>query len=217
MMVAGLVESLATSWPFQCRRCWLRTRCEEKRMLVFRLARILTLVVVAAAALGTLQAASAATFAGVGQHTLTSANLAFNAGTPLSGGSICTSSIFEVNVAAGGATATVTGATFTGCTGTGSQSGTITVAATGFPWSITRTAAGVFTIDSVTVNELFESSGLILTLRGNLPGGTINCTTHTITYVNNGPLTVTADPVGLDAVATVSGHLRDDQNSLCVT
>jgi hypothetical protein len=185
-------------------------------MLVFRLVRILSLVTVAAA-LGISHAAAAATFDGVGTHSLTSSNLSFTS-AGLNGGSVCSSSVFTANVATGGATATVTGATFDGCTGTDGLAGfPVTVTVTNLPWTFTRTGAGAFAIDGIhLVVDVRLILSLSFTYGGNLGSGTINNTTHTVTYNNATGLTATASTGG-SASATVSGDFRDDQNSLAVT
>jgi hypothetical protein len=213
MMVAGLVESPATSWSIARQAVSARSRCKEERMLVFRLVRIMTVALMAA--LGLAHAASAANFDGVGQHTLTSSNLSFTS-AGLGGGVSCTQSVFEVNVAAGGATATVTGATFDGCNGLDALSPFVAdVSASGFPWTITRTATGAFTIDGVRVTANVTGA-FPVDFFGSLPG-TINNGTHVVTFAGSG-LTATATTTpDQTAPATVSGTFTDDQGSLAVT
>jgi hypothetical protein len=218
MMVAGLTEGLAASWSTVSATS-MRTHGKEKRMLVFRLMRTVA-VVVATAALGIAHTASAANFDGVGQHTLTSSNLSWTSAGLNDAGMRCTSSIFEVNVASGGATATVTNGSISGCAGT---TGLFTglpadVSASGFPWTITRTALNTFTIDGVRLVFNVTGSGNY-DFTGALTGGTINCMTHVVTYTNAGDLTITATvgPPDATAPATVSGTFTDDQGTLCVT
>jgi hypothetical protein len=181
-------------------------------MLVFRLVRILTLVMVTGA-LGVTHAASAATFDGVGNHTLTSSNLSFN-WPALGAGWSCTSTIFEVNVPAGGATATLTGVTVSSCVGTGALAGVpADVTVTNLPWEFTRTAAGTFDITGIHMTLNF--TGVTnATLEGNLEGS-INNTTHTVTFANSPGLTLTS-AIG-NSPQTVTGDFRDDQNTLAVT
>ena len=179
---------------------------------------LLIISALAMAAFAMPSLASATIFDGAGTHGLTSSNLSFTS-AGLGGGSICTSSTFTVNVATGGATATVTGARFTGCTGTDLVVGTPTdVTATGFPWFITRTAAGAFTVDGVRVLVNFTGA-FPVDLSGNLTNGTINCGTHVVTYTGANGLTATTTPPAAMATApaTVSGTLTDDQQTLCVT
>jgi hypothetical protein len=188
-------------------------KLSKKSLLLF-----ISAIAMAAFAMPSL--ASAANFDGVGQHTLTSSNLSFTSAGLNDAGTRCTSSIFEVNVASGGATATVTSASFSGCAGT---TGPVTglpadVSASGFPWTITRTALNTFTIDGVRVAANITGFGVV-DLTGSLTGGVINCTTHVVTYTNAGDLTATATvgPPDATAPATVSGTLTDDQGTLCVT
>jgi hypothetical protein len=183
-------------------------------MLVFRLVGILTLVTVTAA-LAIAQAASAATYDGVGTHTLTSSSLGITIAAPLNWGWDCASSVFQVNVPAGGASATVTGATFSGCVGTDALNGVpADVTATNFPWEITRTGVGAGTIDGIHVVFNLTAAATIVTLSGNLPVA-INNTTHTVTFSNATGLTATSG--GVSASTVVNGDFRDDQNSLGIT
>jgi hypothetical protein len=182
-------------------------------MLVFRLVRILTLVMVTAT-LGASQVASAANFDGVGNHTLTSSNLGFSVPS-LGWGMSCASSIFEVNVAATGATATVTAATFDGCVGTGLLSAPAVGTATNFPWEITTSGVpGQFTIDGIHITFDFPSIGVSWTFEGNLEG-TYNNTTNTATFASSTGLTATTS-LG-NGPALVTGTLADDQHTLRVT
>jgi hypothetical protein len=181
-------------------------------MLIFRLVRILTLVTVGAA-LGISQAASAATFDGVGNHTLTSANLSFTS-TGLGAGWSCTSSRLEVTVAA--ASARVTAVTFDSCTGTDGLAGVgATLTATNLPWTVTPVGDAIL-IDGVHAVAHFPAVGLSLTLEGNLAGGTVANASHTVTYGSGLGLTMTASTGGSGSV-TVTGDLRDDQGTLAVT
>jgi hypothetical protein len=177
---------------------------------------LLFLPAIATAAFAMPSLASAATFDGVGNHTLTSNNLSFTAGAPLNAGSICSSSVLEVKVAVGGATATVTGGTFTGCTGTDGLVGIPAhVTGTGFPWTITRNAVGVFTIDGIHLAVVITGVSPIVTVSGNLGGGTIDNATHTVTYTKAPGLTETF--AGFSVAAPVSGDFRDDQGTWAVT
>lgn len=170
---------------------------------------------VATVALALPSMASAADFDGVGNHTLTSSNLSFNA-PAFGAGAACTSSVFELNVATGGASASFTGATSTGCTGTGALAGIAAhVIYTGFPWTLTRSAPGVFTLHGVHVVAIYTAAGVILTLAGTLHGVQVNNATHTVTLNNATGLTATVN--GSTAAATVSGDLIDDQGSFAVT
>jgi hypothetical protein len=213
MVVAGLAESSVTTMVHSVSAMSARTRYKEERMLGFRLVRILTLVTVTAA-FGTSHAASASTFDGVGNHTLTSANLSFTS-VGLGGGSICLLSIFEVNVASA-TSATVTNATFTGCNGTdGLAPFTAVPTVTGLPWRVTPVGDGV-TIDGIHIVVHFPGSGITVTLTGNLAGGAVNNATHTVTYAGGTGLFASANG-GAENAATVSGDFRDAQNTLAVT
>ena len=181
-------------------------------MLVFRLARFLIL-----AALGIAHTASAVTFDGAGAHVLTSANLGFTTTIAGGAGSSCATSDFAVTVAAGGATASVTNATFTGCVGTLALAGaTGHVTGTGFPWPITRTAAGTFVIDGVHVVATFTTPppDVTVTLEGTLEGS-FNNTTNTATFANSPGLTATSS-LG-NSAALVSGALTDNLHTLRIT
>jgi hypothetical protein len=98
-------------------------------------------------------------------------------------------------VAVGGASVTVTNATFTGCLRTDGLTGNVAeVTATNFPWEITRTAVGAITIDRFNV----DSTSLVCPL-GHSPlagasSGAVNNTTHTVTYSNATGLTMTFSP-----------------------
>jgi hypothetical protein len=174
----------------------------------------LLLFVVAVASMASASSASAASFDGVGSHQLRSINLGFTSAT-LGAGAGCTTSDFTVVVPAGGATASVTAASFSGCTGTGALAGlTVHATGTGLPWPITRIAPGSFSIDGIHVTNNVTGFGHI-TLEGNLTG-TIDCTpTRTVTFANSGDLTATS-AIG-NGAATVSGIFTDSLNTLCVT
>ena len=183
-------------------------------MFVFRLVRILSLVAVAAA-LGISHTASASTFDGIGNHTLTSNNLSFTS-AGLGAGWACSSSTWEVNVAST-TVATVTSVAFSSCTGTDALAGVpSTLTVTNLPWRVTPVGDGIV-IDGIHIVLHFPAVGLSLTLAGNLAGGTVNNPTHTVTYNNGTGLTATAIPGPGSAPATVSGDFRDDQGTLTVT
>lgn len=190
------------------------TKLSKKSLLLF-------ISAIAMAAFAMPSMASAVTFHGPGNHTLTSSNLSVTSAA-LGAGWSCTSSVLEVNVAANTASASVTNATFTGCSGLdGLATVPATVTATNFPWTITRTAVGTIVIDGIHAVAHFPAATLSLTVSGNLAGGAVNNTTHTVTYAGGLGLTMTLVPAhgGIDssASAAVTGDLRDDQNSLGVT
>jgi hypothetical protein len=173
----------------------------------------LLLFVVAVASMASASSASAATFDGVGQHTLTSSNLGFDVAA-FGSGSSCASSVFEVNVPVGGATATVTGASFSGCVGTGLLAGAADVTATNLPWEITTLGnPGEVIIDGIHITSNFTAAGVIVTLEGNLTTP-FNNATHTATYSGQ---TITSTSALGTAPATVTGSLRDDQQTLAAT
>ncbi len=181
-------------------------KLSKKSLLLF-----VSAIAMAAFALPSM--ASASTFDGIGRHTLTSNNLSFTS-AGLGGGSICSSSTFELDVVSA-THATVTGASFTGCNGIDGLAGVpATVTATNFPWRVTPVGDG-FTIDGIHIVAHFPAAALDVTLAGNLPGAIDNAS-HTITLNGATGLTATAIPGG-SAPATVSGDLRDDQGTLTVT
>jgi hypothetical protein len=184
-------------------------RIKEERMFVFKLA-----LAAAVAALGIAPAASAATFDGVGTHQLRSTNVGFNS-PGLGDGGGCTTSDFTVVVPSGGATASVTAMSFSGCTGTGLFNGlTMHMTATGLPWPITTLGtAGRFRIDGIHITDNVTGFGHI-TLHGNLDGA-LNCSTHVTTFNNDGALTEVSALGG--APMTVSGSFTDSLNTLCIT
>ena len=176
---------------------------------------LLFISAIAMAACAMPSIAFAANFDGVGNHTLTSSNLSVTS-AGLGAGTACTSSVLELNVAAGGATASVTGATFSGCTGTDALAGLPAhVFTTAFPWTLTRAGPGAFTIHGIHLLVIYTPSGLAETISGTIHGVAINNATHTVTFNNAVGLTATTS--GVTAPALVSGDFRDDQNSLGVT
>jgi hypothetical protein len=181
-------------------------------MIVVRLVRVLALVI-AVSVVGGAPVARAASFDGVGQHTLTATNLGFDAAS-LGLTTTCTSTVYEVNVATGGATATVTGATFSGCTGAGTLAGAADVVGSGFPWTITRTASGTFDIDGIHTTWSFTGVGLVLTFEGAIDGSWNN-TTHA-GDITDRTLTLTS-ALGNGFATVTNGAIRDDQNSLAIT
>ena len=185
------------------------TKLSKKSLLLF-----VSALALAAFALPSM--ASAATFDGVGNHTLTSSNLTVTAGAPLNAGTACSSSVVELNVATGGATAAATGATLTGCTGTGALAGMAAhVFTTDFPWTVTRAGPGAFTIHGIHLLVIYTPSGVAETISGTIHAVTINNATHTVTFNNAVGLTATVS--GTTAPVSVSGDFKDDQNSLGVT
>jgi len=185
-------------------------------MLIFKFVRMLT-AVAATAVVGVPQIASAATFDGLGAHTLTSLNLGLtaNLGGVLYGFS-CTDSALAL-VVTNATTANVTGASFSHCTGAGAIAGVpFHMTGTGFPWRVTALASGTFAIDGIHVTQVFTlpSGPLDETLEGSLEG-TINNTTHVATFANAEGLTATGG-LGTGA-ATVSGTFSDSLSSLAVT
>jgi len=176
---------------------------------------LLSAVTMAVCALPSM--ASAATFDGLGSHTLTSLNLGFTANLGgVQGGANCTDSSFTL-VVTNATTANVTGASFSHCTGIGAVAGApVHATGTGFPWRVTALASGTFAIDGIHVTNIFTlpSGPVDETLEGSLEG-TINNTTHVATFANAEGLTATGG-LGTGA-ATVSGTFSDSLNSLAVT
>jgi hypothetical protein len=174
----------------------------------------LLLFVVAVASMASASFASAATFDGVGTHQLRSTNLGWTSAA-LGAGMGCTTSDLTVVVPAGGATASVTAASFSGCTGTGAFAGlTAHWTATNLPWPITTLGtAGQFRIDGIHITQNITGFGHV-TVHGDLTGA-FNCATHVMTFANSGDLTAVS-PIGGGAV-TVSGTLTDSLGTLCIT
>jgi hypothetical protein len=171
----------------------------------------LLLFVVAVASMASASSASAVTFDGVGQHTLTSTNLGYD--VPGAGAS-CANSTFEVNVPTGGATATVTTATFSGCVGTGILLGAAHLKGDGFPWEITTLGVtGQGTLDGVSITANFTGPAALVTLEGNLVTPWNN-TSHTALF--SGQTLTSTSPLGTQ-VATITGTFRDDQQTLTFT
>lgn len=181
---------------------------------------LLFMGVLAIAAFSVPSVASAASWGAIGtRHTLTSQNLGFTVGAPVSGGSICNQATFEADVRSA-AILTITSGTFTNCVGTGSAAGcTATVTGTGFHWSATGLTTSNVTIDGVNVDVLFEGAtgcsqnGQKVQVTGTLGGGIWSAASHHVTYT--GATGTTAHFAGLGSFPdTVTGTIRDDQQTL---
>jgi hypothetical protein len=173
----------------------------------------LVLFAVAVASVAFASSVSAASFDGPGQHTLTSSNWGFDV-PALGAGWSCASSTFEVNVAAGGATATITNASYSSCVGSGVLAGPADVVTTNLPWQITTLGtSGQVVIDGVHLAFNFTTPGVTVTLEGNLVTP-FNNATHTATF--SGQTLTATSPLG-DATVVMTGSLRDDQQTLVVT
>jgi hypothetical protein len=179
--------------------------------------------------------ASAASWGVVGtEHTLDSPNLGFisdASGTS----SQCTRSQFTVNVATALA-AEITAASFAGCTVNGPATGlcTATSTATGLPWTATAVTTSNIQIHSVDIDVGLENhpgsttcgaAGLSIRVTGTLTNGEwtgnganqheITLTPGTGARAAHGLVTHSA--LGNGVPATVTGTIRDTQQTLTVT
>ncbi|MCW2993518.1 MAG: hypothetical protein JWQ18_1013 [Conexibacter sp.] len=184
-------------------------------------ARLVVAAIAAAAALSAVPSATQAASWGVlgSRHTLTSQNLSFSVGAPISGGTVCGQVTLEADVRSA-RVVTVTSASFTGCVGTGSYAGcTGTVAATALPWSVTGITTSNITIDGFNLDWLWEGAtgcsqnGQKIQSTGTLSGGVWSGASHHVTFT--GATGTTDHFAGLGSFPeTVTGTLRDDQQTL---
>jgi hypothetical protein len=157
--------------------------------------------------------------AGTTAHTLTSTNLAFDVGAPASAGSVCTNSRFHTDLV--GTTLTVTSASFAGCSGTGANGSGCSVVATptNFHWTSTAPALTNVTVSGVNVDVAYSGTcalnGRTVSVTGALTGGTWTNSTHQGVFAADTGLTAHTGLFGA-LPATVTGTLRDDQQTLTV-
>ncbi len=165
------------------------------------------------------------------EHTLHSANLGFTATDPVLGGisSSCAESTFTVDVR-NAAQLAVTSTSFRNCTGQGGAIGDCTVTAAGTnttTWTGTGITTSNVTIDNVRIDVTFENkpgssnclnvNGASIILTGNLGGGQWNGNAaHSVTYSNDEGL-VSHGATGNGTVATVTGTIRDTQQTLTLS
>lgn len=173
--------------------------------------------------------ASAAGFDPAGTHLLDSSNpahrLSFNV-PAINAGSTCAEATFDVDVFTTGH-ATITSGLFRNCMGTNAAVNcTVTAVGTRFPWTVTPLSTTNVTIDGVHVDAFFENTpgnatacalpGNV-TLTGNLTGGTVDNATHEIAFNGAAGLTAHIAPLAMSLPATVTGTLRDTQQTLTFT
>lgn len=177
---------------------------------------------------------SAASWGTIGTgHTLDSSNFAFTShffpAPPFFSAvtSSCTQTQFVTDVTSAGVL-TVTGATFTGCTATGTGSDcTTTVTATGLPWRATGLTTTNVQIHNFNLTMLVETrpgaspppcaiQGMTATLTGTLTGGTWNASTHQFAFSNADGLTTHVPALG-PWPTTTSGTFRDTSQTLTLS
>ncbi len=164
--------------------------------------------------------ASALSWAPVGgaDHALTSTNLSFATEGAASIGSSCAQSSLTA-VVISGATAHITGSSFTNCMGIGAaQPCTATPVGSNFPWVATPTNPVV--IDRIHVSVVFENTPgagsacpvpITVTLTGNLTAGAFNNVEHGITLA--GATGLVGHSAGQPTAATtVAGTIRDSDS-----
>ncbi|HEX5922890.1 MAG TPA: hypothetical protein VFY45_03600 [Baekduia sp.] len=174
--------------------------------------------------------ASAASWSVVGTtHQLFSPNLSFTAGLPpVNYGWSCAASEFHVEVFSA-SRIEITGAQFQGCTGFGSNltlGCTVTLRATGLPWTATAVATDNVQIHSIHVDVTFESKPDLstcnvpadnqFTLTGTLTGGSWNPTSREITLETESGLFFHPNAGGSSLPLTLYGTLRDTTGTLQV-
>ena len=169
-------------------------------------------------------AASAASWGGGPTHVLDASDFTFE--TNFAGVFIatatCTQSSLHVEVQST-ARLTVTGASFTGCRGSGQATGcTATVTAGNLPWVVTAPTTTNVSIDNlrltVTVGTTgstacFFNSEIVMTATGALSGGTWNQAQHQVTWNNATGLTSHTHGLGPFA-STVKAVYRDTAQTL---
>jgi hypothetical protein len=175
--------------------------------------------------------ASAASWGVIGSaHTIDSANLGFTAPAVPGVGlvsSSCAETQFSSNVASA-ANLPITAVTFKNCTGSGPNIGhcTATPDATKLPWTATGTTLTNVQIHNIHITVKFETlpgatppacglNGQSVTLTGTLTGGAWTSGVHSVDFSSSPGLEVVG-PTGT-ALATVSGTVRDTQQTLTLT
>ncbi len=139
----------------------------------------------------------------------------------------CTQTQLATDVTSAGVL-TVTGATFTGCTASGTGSDcTATMSATGVPWQATGITTTNVQIHGFNINMEVDTlpgaspppcaiQGMRATVTGTLTGGTWNASTHQFAYVNADGVTTHVPALG-PWRTTVSGTFRDTSQTLTLT
>jgi hypothetical protein len=208
----------------------------ERDMLKRSTSKIITIATAAMAvtAFALPSVASAASWGTIGTgHTLDSSSFAFTAqfptGPPFFGPvtSSCAQTQFVTDVTSAGVL-TITTATFTGCTATGTGSDcTATVNASGLPWRATGPTTTNVQIHNFNITMLVETrpgaspppcaiQGMTATLTGTLTGGTWNASTHQFAFSNADGLTTHVPALG-PWPTTASGTFRDTFQTLTLT
>jgi hypothetical protein len=189
---------------------------------------VIALVAMAACALAAPSTASAASWAVVGStHVLDASTFSFfTAGA--SAGATCSTARFHTDVRSA-AVLTVTGASFSGCTGTGVISTcSAIITATTLPWSATAVAENDLRIDGVHFGVFFTSKPgascplpTTATVTGNLDGAapgtsTWNFIAHTMTFNGATGLTTHFGTGFGSYPTTVTAGLRDTSQTLTI-
>jgi hypothetical protein len=177
--------------------------------------------------------ASAASWGVIGsEHTLHSANLGFTADvTPIGAiGSSCAESTFTIDVR-NAAALTITSATFRNCTGFGGAVGdcTVTPVATNLPWTATGTTTSNIQINGVRIDVRFETKpgaaagscafvhNQDILVTGTLNSGVWDPAAHQVTYNQATGLVGHNAQLGNNVPLTVTGTIRDTQQTLTLT
>ncbi|HEX5924542.1 MAG TPA: hypothetical protein VFY45_11965 [Baekduia sp.] len=189
-------------------------------------AGMLVLAAMAACALAAPSAGSAASWSAVGStHVLDASTFAFFAGGAITAGATCTTARFHTHVQSG-AVLTITGATFSGCTGTGGITAcSAVVTATKLPWSATAIASNNLRIDGFHIGANFTGASCPLpttaTVTGSIIGSPSSSTwdffSHTMTF-NHATGLSTHFGAGVGTFpTTATTALRDTTQTLTVT
>ena len=160
-------------------------------------------------------------------HTLTSPDLTFDIPGPifLFLNTSCAQSTFTAEVRSSAVLA-ITGATFRGCTATGSPYGncTATLTATNLPWTVTGITATNIQIHNIRIDERYETRpdgtgdctliGTSNTLTGTLTGGSWTGSQHEVNYSYGGGM---MSDMTFFGGPSVFATLRDASQSLTLT
>ncbi len=177
---------------------------------------VLIAAIGAMAALAVPSMASAAVWGPVGTTgALDSANASTSVAA-LGGGWNCTSQHLAISVRTpASSTLDVTAATFSGCSGTGTAlSGcTVSLTATGLPWTMTAPSTSNATLNVANVNGAVSGAcswnGAVFHYSGSLVGGVWNASTHSVLYTSATGLTF----AGIGPMR-VSGTFRNPTQTL---
>lgn len=192
----------------------------SKRRGMFALATIAACVLVMPSA------GSAANWSPIGStHALDASTFAFFAGGAITAGATCSTVRFHTHVQSG-AVLTITGASFSGCTGTGGITAcSATVTPTKLPWSATALVSNSLRIDGFHIGAAFTGASCPLpttaTVTGSIIGSSSSSTwdffTHTMTF-NNATGLSTHFGAGVGTFpTTATTALRDTTQTLTIT